>query len=816
METFITDLKFAIRVLWRDRMFTLTCLLTLILCIGGNVAIFSGLHAILLQKPPYPEPDRLVGLYTQMPRWGYEYNTIGTADYALRRQAESFEETALYTYQSLNFTSGNTTDRVVGLRVSSTLLSTLGIEPFLGRNFTPDDNHEGAERVAIVSYGFWQEHFGGDPGAIGNEFRMNSETYSLIGVLPEGFVFQGQYIRVWIPFTFEAGWDSEENLFNHSYRSIGRLKEGVTVDAAQNELDRLTHELTLRDENARQFVERTGWNSQVDSFDAVQTRWLRPRIMTLQIAVLFVLIIGCVNIANLMMSRAIKRQREWGIRLSLGASRLALARQVVTESLVLSILGGTLALIFAQGAIGGLNAMIEGSLPYGRELSLNFPALLFALGSALFAGILCGLVPLPFLFRKELSDSVHNESRSVTEGKASGGLRSFLAVAQIALACTLLIGSGLLIQSFNNLLKVDPGFNQDQVLLARYTLPGKNYPSIPEKLAYADRLIREIENLPGVQHVGVASSVPFSGSNSSSTVTVEGYTPSEEEEQPLINRINLHRDFLQAMGIPLIEGRFFRPEDFQEDAPRTIIIDQQVAKRFWPEASPVGKRIAWGTHEGDLSEVEWFTVVGVVGNIKHNSLRDEVRHGRSYHPVAWNMTGMQIIVKAAGSPEALFDSMRKVALDVDPEVPLYHTRTMRSAIDNSLQSTRQPMVLLIGFSATALILSALGIYGVLAYQVLQRTREFGIRIALGAQDGNILGQVLRRGVLLTLIGLALGLALAAGLTRLMNAMLFEVAPFDLNVYLIVAGSLTTIALLACCIPALRATRINPVEALRQE
>ena len=816
MDSLLSDLKFAIRVLWRDRMFTLICLLTLVLCIGGNVSIFSGLYSIMLEEPPYPEPDRLVGLYTEMPRWGYEYNSVGTADYALRRKAESFEEPALYTYQTLNFSTGGTTDRVVGLAVSSTLLPTLGMSPFLGRNFTEEETREGAERVAMVSYGFWEEYFAADPAAIGTEFRMNSETFTLIGVLPKDLVFRGTYTRIWVPFIFREGWDSEDNLFSHSFRSIARLKPGVTIEAAQNELDKLTYDLTLRSENAKRFVERTGWNSQVDSYDAVQTHWLRPRILTLQIAVLFVLIIGCVNIANLMLSRAIKRQREWGIRLSLGASRMALARQVITESVLLSIGGGLLALVFANWAIIGLNAMIEGNLPYGRELTLNMPALLFALGSAIFAGLLCGLVPLPFLFRRELADSVHNETRSVTEGKASGGLRGALAIAQISLACTLLIGSGLLIQSFRNLIQVDPGFNQEQVFVARYSLPQSSFPEISDKLAYADRLIEAVGQLPGVQHVGIASAVPFSGSNSSTTITVEGYVPSEEEEQPLINRVNMHGDYLKAIGIPLIEGRHFRTEDFQADAPQTIIIDQRVAERFWGEESPVGKRLAWGTHDGDLSEVEWSTVIGVVANTKHNSLQDEVRHGRSYHPVVWNMSGMQITVRAQGNPESLFDSMRKTALEVNPEVPLYNTRTMETAIEDSLDSLRQPMFLLVGFSVTALILSALGIYGVLAYQVMQRTREFGIRVALGATDGDILKRVFLRGALLTGIGLGLGLALAFSLTRLMNSMLFEVAPFDGGIYAAVTLSLALIAFLACAVPAFRATRINPVEALRHE
>ncbi len=813
MESLWRDLKFGLKLLLRERGFTITALVTLALCIGANTAVFTVLHSVLLRPLPYPQPGSLVTLYNVYPGVGVHRGANGIPDYLDRRQlTEVFEEVALFGSSGYDVGADGAPQKLFGIYTTPSLFRLLRVRPLLGRAFTEEEAVLGKEKVVLLSYGLWQQMFAGDRSVLGRDLRLTGEQYKIVGVMPETFEFGSRDTRLWAPFAFTPRQTSDDARHNNNWNMLARLKPGVALAQAQRRIDALNQRNLERFPKYRKILEEARFGTKVAGFQDAITEDIRPTLYLLQAVVGFVLLIGCVNVANLLLVRSNVRMKELALRHSLGASRWTLGRQLLTESLLLAILGGALGVLTGFWGVRLLNYLGASELPRGHTIHPDATVLGFSLLAAVAAGLFFGSVPVFHLFRRDLQQVFRQNGRTGTAERGAQRTRAAMVICQVALAFVLVIGAGLVTLSFLRVLGVHPGFRPEGVLSARLALPRTRYAQDPQALGFIDRLLEAARSVPGITRAGLTTYLPFSGNNNSSVITIEEYARAEGEPVPVPGHNIVDSDYFRVLGIPLLRGRAFQDSDGPASL-RVVIIDQFLARRYWPDKDPIGARIRRGIDPGSPD----FTVVGVAGNVKTGDLTEQNPVGLVY----WYYKqvpprGMHLVLNGGRDPAAVLNALRRESARLDSELPLYDTKSMNERLERSLLARRATMVLCLVFAGLALLLAAIGIYGLLAYAVTQRTREFGIRMALGARAADVLGMVFRHGLVLALAGVAIGLAGAYFLTRLMTSLLFEVKPADPAVFLLAALLLSAVAATASLIPSLRATAIDPVTALRYE
>jgi predicted permease len=809
------DLRFGLKLLWKEKAFTAAALLTLGLCIGANTAIFTVLKAVVLEPLSFPDSGRLVTLYNIYPGVGLaESGSNAVPDYLDRKQlTDVFDSVALLGASGYDVGVDGSPRRIDGEYVTPSYFRVLRAAPLIGRTFSEEDAVLGKERVAILSYGLWQEMFAGDPSVLAKDIRLSGVPYRIVGVMRPDFTVLRSETRLWVPFAFTPRHTSDDARHSNNWGMIARLRPGVTLAQAQQQIDALNRRNLERFPKHRKLLEDARFATVVVGTKDQLVRSVRPTLYLLQGAVVFVLLIGCVNVANLMLVRSNVRMKELAIRFSLGAGRGRLGRQLLTESVLLATLGGLCGLLFGVGGVRLITYFGPHDLPRLEQVQIDRGVLMFSGAAAVLTGLLFGSVSVLHLFRRDLHEVFRQNEHTGTAERRALWTRSVLVVCQVSLAFVLLIGSGLLALSFARLLSVDPGFQPQRVLTARFSLPRIRYEDDARVRNFVAALLERVRALPGVTAAGVATLLPFSGNSNSSVILIEGYTLAPGELPPVPSWNSVDGGYFQAMGIPLLRGRTFTASDTAESHP-VVIIDQFLARKYWPDRDPIGARIRRGIDPA--SPV--CTIIGVVGSVKVSDLVDRNPPGQIYLPYTqlYYSRLMNLIVKTERDDAQLTAALRDEVLRIDPELALFGSRTMPERIAASLVNRRAAMVVCLVFAGLALVLCAVGIYGVLAYTVAQRTREIGIRLALGAGARELMAMILGQGLRLAGLGLALGIAGALAMTHLMAAMLYGVRPAEPAVFLAVAGILALVAFFASLIPSLRAIRIRPAVALRYE
>ncbi|CAN5437710.1 ABC transporter permease [soil metagenome] len=823
MERLFQDLRFGARLLWKDRGFTVTALLTLAVCIAANGAIFAVVNSILLRPLPGPDSEQLVYIYNSYPGAGIHRASTGVPDYYDRlEQTDAFEELALYQTRGLTMGGdGADPQRISGMAVRPSLFRMLRAQPARGRLFDEEEAEPGEDRKVVLSHGLWQETFGGRDDALGGTLRLNGELYTVVGVLPPQFHFMDPDIRLWVPLSFSAQQRSDDARHSNSWTMVGRLKPGATVTQAQQQIDAVNARNLERFAELRQVLINAGFHTVVTSLQDDMVRDVKATLYLLWGGVLFVLLIGAVNLTNLVLVRSSARMKELATRHALGAALPRLTRQLLTETVLLTVAGGLAGALLAYWGLGFVTTLGLDHLPRGSEIRMDAGALAFTLGLAVALGLAVGSAPILNMRQMNLSQAFREEGRSGTTGRGARTVRRVLVASQVAFAFMLLIGAGLLLASFERVLAVDPGFQPSGLMTARVAPPVARYAGPPELRTFANRLLERVRALPGIEHAGLSSSIPFGGDFSDSVILAEGYQMAPGESIVSPYRVVVSPGYLESLGVPLVAGRTFHDSDV-DGAPNAIIVDERLARRFWPDGDAVGRRMFSPDNPSDLTKpgpnARWYTVVGVVGTTKMAGLvTEEDRAGTYYFPLNQSpMRSMTLVVRAAGDPLAMAPAVRGILRELDPELPLYSVRTMEERMHETVTDRRTPMVLALGFAGVALFLAAVGIYGVLAFQVSQRTRELGIRMALGSDAVGIFALILKEGVALLAAGLVVGLAGALALRRALEAQLYEVSGMDPVVLASVSGVLAGVALIACTIPARRASRTDPMLALSEQ
>ncbi len=805
------DIRYALRTLRKQPVFALVAVLTLTLGIGANTAIFSLVYQILLKPLPYADAERLVFIWNSYPLMGLEQASVSIPDYLDRRtQAPSIEDATLFTNRSLNLAESGQAIQVRGLAVTPSFFSTLGRQPALGRGFTEAEAVPGADKEVILAHGLWQSRFGGDPSLVNRDIRMNGESYKVVGILPRDFDLPGREIGALVPFAFTPEQMSDNSRGNEFSQMIARLRPGTTIDEVNTQMKTIVARVLERLPARADFARTSGFTGFARPIREQLVGDTRLALYVLQAGVFLVLLIACFNVANLLLMRATGRGRELAIRSTLGAGHWRLVRQTLTEGVVLSLLGAVGGLMVGIAGVRALLALSSTQIPGQPTASLQIPVLAFTLILAVVTGIIFGVVPAIPVIRGNTASILKDDATRGSAGRTTGFVRAALVVAEVAITLVLLVGARLLIKSFANIQRVAPGFNSDNVLTAQIVLPLSRYPQPEERRAFWLRLIERARQIPGATTVGITTNVPFNGNVSSGSYSIVGCTPGPGEARPHARQEVVGADFFRAMQIPVLEGRVFNEGDTPESA-QVAVVDRYLADKYFRGRNAIGQEIQRGGPDSPR-----IRIIGIVGTINSIDLGQPVTKERIYRPVTQQPPGgMALVVKAGIEPTQLISQVRSAVQQIDPEQPIFDVRTMEQWIDRSLEGRRTPMTLLAIFGAVALIMSAIGIYGVLAYAVTQRVREFGIRQALGADARSILALVLSQGLLRTAIGLALGLVGALLLTRYLQSLLFGVGARDVPVIAVVTCLLLTVALLACYIPARRATRIDPMVALRE-
>jgi predicted permease len=825
LTNLLQDLRYALRNLANQPMFAIVAVLTLALGIGANTAIFSVIHGMYLRPLPYPGGDRLVSVYNTYPKMGLEFAGTSIPDYLDRRgQAPSLEDLSMYTGGSYNMADGGSPpERLNGLRATPSFFSTLQVAPAIGQAFTESHAVPGQDRVVVISHALWSNRFNADAGVVGRDIRLNGEPYRVLGVMPAGFGFPNRNVQLWLPFAFTPGQMTDGERGNEFSNSVGRLRPGATVEALNNEMDvivqRNVERISAANPNAAGFIERTGFTGRSVSLREQQVGEARTMLLVLQAAVGMVLLIACANVANLMLTRVVARQKELSVRNALGATRWRIARQMLVDAMLIAFVGGAIGILLAAMLLELMPLVGIQAQSSDYDFRLDATVLLFALAVAALAGILAALLPVYSLLRMNINDVIKEGGRLGSGGRRAAASRNVLVVVQIALATTLLIGAGLLLKSFKQLQEQSPGFSSEGVLTAMASLPAAKYPDAASQVRFYDEVLTRLRALPGVEAAGFTQSLPFSGNNSQGSYAVDGLEIGDGQANPHGMQRYVDEQYFDAMSIRLLQGRVFTPAD-GADSSLVVIIDRLLADKYFKGEDPIGKRLSRGAVDSDGDgqvQTPWATVVGVVDTVKHSELREETSKETLYWPLRQvPQANGAFVVKSSLAPEALVRSVRETVLDVDPEQPLFGIQSLDERIALSLNQQRAPMLLLAAFAGVALALSALGIYGVLAYSVGQRTGELGVRMAIGAGRSHILGLILRHGAILTVVGLVLGLIGAFAGGQAMRSQLFGVSGSDPLIFLAVTLFLAAIAMLSCYLPARRATRVDPLSALRYE
>jgi putative ABC transport system permease protein len=808
MEALLQDIRFAIRSLRHSPGFSIVAILTLALGIGANTAIFSVVNGVLLAPLPYRDPGRLVIVHHFYPSLHLRASVSvpGFRDYSAR--TDIFSSATVENGMGMNLTGSGQPERVLAMRVSGDFFRTLGVAPALGRTLRPDEAQEGRNHVVVLSNGFWQQHFGGDQGVVGRPIMLNDESYQIVGVMPASFKdFQANSADLWTPITFRPADFADNRRTNEFLTFIGRLAPGVSVERAQSVLHAFA--VQLRTEYKDNYA--SDWDLQVNTLGDEAARDVRTGLLLLLGAVVFVLLIACANVANLQLARTAAKARDIAVRVALGASPRRLIRHLLTESIVLALVGGALGVLLAAWGVPALLALAGGGLPADR-VGLDLRVLAFAVLVSLLTGFLFGFAPALHMARTDLHETLKEGGRAVGQ-RSSLALRRGLVVTTVALALTLLVGAGLLLRSFGRVVNVNPGFDPDHVLTFNVSLPQATYPNDTVRAAALQRITQSIAAEPGIVGVGGTTNIPFGGNWSTASFNIEGYQVPPNMPMPWGDMRLVTPGYFAAMRVPLLAGRQFTDAD-RAGAQPVCIVDQELVKRYWPNTDPIGKRITFN----DLADtnIQWIQVVGVVGHMAHEGL-DADKRVQVYFPIAENPRPfIGYTVRTAGAPLTALGTVRAAVRSVDPNLPLANVKTMDDLISQSLGPRRFGMLLLAGFALLALVLASIGLYGVMSYTVTQRARELGVRVALGASARDVVGLVLAQGVRLVLIGVGIGLVAALSLTRVMRTMLFDVSTTDPLTFVAISLLLLGVALLASYLPARRATVVDPVVALRTE
>jgi putative ABC transport system permease protein len=810
----LTDFKYACRMLLKAPAFTAIAVMTLALGIGANSAIFSVIDTVMLKPLPFPDPDRIVMVWGHAPAsaGGGNRNVHSFPDYAdFRDQSQSFAAIASYTRAGAVLSHGEESQELEGVAINAEIFDTLWVAPFLGRGFTREEDKVGAAPVVVITHSLWQRAFGGDPKIVGQQITMTARSYTVIGVLPAGWKFpvQSERIDYVMPLQFVIGGSGLQNRGSHFLEVVGRLKPGVVLPQAEAELNTITARL------AQQYPDTNTNFSAVSivPLHASITGDIRPALIILLGAVALVLLIACANVANLLLARAAARSREIAIRTALGASRARIIRQLLCESFLLALLGGFGGLILAWWGTDVLSAVGPKGVPRLSEISVNATVCAFTFFIAIVSTVLFGLVPALQVSRGSVNESLQQGAKGSTGGLHTHRVRAFLVVSQVAISLLLLAGAGLLIKSFFNLRGANLGFNPERVLTASISLPRVKYPEPDLQVRAFDRIIEKLSALPGVEAMGAVNPLPLNDNIRNSSLMVSGAAPLPQGQHPDAGHLMVAGDYFQAMRIPIISGRFIDRRD-TKDSPLVVMINQAFAKRFFPNVNPIGQQVMIDQDDNKAPPCE---VVGVVADTRHNTLAEDPG-AECYVPFAQEpQRRLDFVFRtSAANPAGLHMAVKNAVHEIDKDVFVPAFEPMEHFLSLQLAQPRFNMMLLVAFAGVAMVLAAIGIYGVIAYSVAQRTREIGIRMALGAQRGQMLGMMLRQSLTLVVLGLALGLAAAVAATRLLAALLYGVGANDLTTYGAVVGLLGGAALLASYIPARRAMNVDPMVALRYE
>ena len=812
MRTLLEDIQFSYRMLIKKPAFTLIAIITIALGIGANSAIFSVVNAVLLDPLPFPDPDQLVMIWGRLP--GHEIHKLNASppefvDYRDRNQA--FSAVAVYASLGRKLTGAGEPERHTVTFVTADLFPLLEVQPLRGRAFFAEEDQPGQNQVVILSYGLWQRRFAGDERVIGQTVLLDGRNQTVVGVMPESFQFPDAETDIWKPMAFEADDLSEDSRGSHYLNLIARLKPGVTREQAQADVSLVAAQ--MQQEHPGSYDDTSGWGASVVSLRDEIVGDTRLILIVLLCTVGFVLLIACANVANLLLARAATRRREIAIRTALGASRWRIVRQLLTESIALSMCGGALGILLALWGKDLLAPLTPASLPQASEIHLDARVIAFTFAISLLTGIIFGIIPALGASSINLTEALKEAGGKTTESKSRHRLRGLLVAGEVAMALVLLVGAGLMIKSLYRLQQVDLGFDPANVLTMRLSLPQSKYPEPARQRAFFDQLIKRVESIPNVKTVGLVNFLPLSGSGNQRNISVEG-----KPENPINAEFRIsNAEYFRAMGIQLREGRFLNESD-REDSTYVVVVNETFTKVFLPDEAPLGKRIKMG---GPGSPFRWLEIVGVINDIKHRGVdlepRPEMYISYLQPPLKdWNLQSVFLSVRTENEPQRLLPFVREAVKNIDNDQPIYSVSTMEHLVSRSIAPRRLNMLLMGVFSALALLLASIGIYGVMSYAVTERTHEIGIRMALGARTGDVLAMVIKQGMRLTLIGVGVGLIAAFAFTRLMQNLLFKVSATDLLTYTAITVLLTGVALLACYIPARRATKVDPMLALRYE
>ncbi len=804
MESFISDIRFGFRMLIKSPVFTIAAVLCLGLGIGANAAIFAFLYGIVISPLPFEDSNRLIMIREYAAERGFNMSVSYPDFIDWRQQQQVFEEILAVGGTSRTLLGEGEPERIQGARISHTMHDVLRVQPIVGRGITEEDDSEGAPGVVLIGHGLWERRFGSDPALVGTAISLSGEPFTVIGIMPRGFTFP-ETARFWVPLRLNP----VNNRGNHSFRAVGRLKQRVSMEQALVEMESIA---------ARLAQEYPGTNGDV----GVRLRSLkedyigdtREPVWIFYAVVCFILLLACANVANLMLARAAARQQEIAIRSSIGAGRARIARQLITEAVLLSLVGGGLGMFLGRVGRDLVASGIPVDLPFYIRFDMNLPVILSMIGITVLCGILFGLAPAIEATRPNLVRVLQAGSGRTSDGVHKSWFRSFLVALEVGLALVVLVGAGLMMKSFMAMRAVEPGIDPENMLTMRIVVPGAEYDTPEKRIRLFDDAIQRVRSIPGVVSASAVSGLPMSGYNWGNSYYVEGTEPPAEGRWPIANHRIILPGYFQTMGIQLLQGRDFNERDSMEGARQAVIVNQAFVERWWPDENPLGKRISYSSEPDE--DNPWMEVVGVVTGVRHYGLDSDISIG-IYRPHGqWGNSDMSLAVKTQSDPLSYVEAVRREIWSIDPKLPPYGIRTMKRVIHEGNWEAPLYSWLFAAFSLVALVLAAVGVYGVVSYSVAQRTREFGIRMALGADRSRVIGLVVRQGALLTAFGLIGGLAVALALMHFLQSIMFGINPTDPAVYAVTAGAMAGVAILASYMPARRATRVNPVKALQME
>jgi predicted permease len=819
MDAILLDLKYGIRSLLRDKGFALTVLLTFSVCIAANAALFAIVNSVILRPLPVSEAKSILIMSNDYPKAGFSgANSSSSGDYFDRlREMTVFESQAMFSPRNQTMELNGSPQQIRGMLITPSWFKLLRVSPSLGRAFTEEEGEIGRDQEVILSDGLWQQLFAGDKAVLGRELRISRRPFTIVGVMPPNFI--DPEVRLWMPLAFTAKEKTVHH--NNNWYHIGRLKPGASLQQAQGQVNALNNENLERFPELRDILINAGFNTRVKPLQDMLTADVKGTLYLLWGGAFLVLLIGGLNIANLALARLALRRKELATRIALGAGRVQLMRQLLLENLGLALLGGVGGVALGTGLLRALNAIGLEHFPRAGEVRMDGTVILVSLALSLAAGLFVGLFPLASISKIGISGALHEDSRTGTTGKKSRSVRQVLVATQIGFAFALLAGAGLLLVSFRLLSQVDPGFNPNGVLTASVSLPRSKYPKDEHLRDFMNRALPAVRSIPGVSLAGATAAIPLGGNHNDSVILAEDYQmkPGESLISPL--NISVTPGYFEALGISMVRGRSFDDRD-NEDSPRVIIVDERLAQHFWPDRDPVGRRMHFPGNSKDLLKIDehtvWLTVVGVARTSRHENLDGSgAPVGAYYLPYSQEPTyGFTFALKTTADPGSVVRALRSGIARQDPDLAVFDVHSMSERIELSLSSRRTSMLLANAFGGVALFLATLGIYSVLAYLVAQRTREIGIRVALGSTGAGILRIVLREGFELVAIGLVLGVAGAASLQKAVASEVYGVRPLDPLVLASVMTLLAMVALAACAVPARRAMRVDPIVALRYE